>query len=151
MTSRSEHGASTVPNFQAANIKNRLANRAIVKKAAHSNGTDGVSMKDIVRMSGLSKVTCQQHIYALEEVGQVERSAVTGHATRYGPRGTWEAHAHIREKTQEQVLKYGTKARESHLELEAWANHTPVHRRVSANEAQPLGKPGPCCVWELAA
>ena len=143
--------ASTVPNFQAANVRNRLADREKVKRAAHSKGTDGVRMKDIVRLTGLSKVTCQQHIYALEEVGQVERTTETGHAVRYGPRGTWDAHAHIREKTAQQVLKYGTKAWESHLELDEWANHIPVHRCIPANQAQPIQPAGPNSVWSLAA
>ncbi len=143
--------ASTVPNFQAANTRNRLANREKVKRAAHSNGTDGVRMKEIMRITGLSKITCQQHIYALEEVGQVERTTETGHAVRYGPRGTWKAHEHVREKTAQQVARYGTKAWESHLELEAWANHVPVHLCIPANQAQPIRPAGPNSVWSLAA
>lgn len=141
--------ASVVPNFQAANNKNRMLNRSAVKKAAYSRGTEGVPMREIVRITGLSKVTCQHHIYALEEIGQVERTSETGHMVKYGPKGTWAAHAHIRAKTRQQALKYGTKAWESHKELEAWANHVPVHRRIPANEATPLGKPGIASVFEL--
>jgi hypothetical protein len=143
--------ASTVPNFQAANVKNLALNRAAVKKAACSRGTEGVGMKDIIRLTGLSKATCQKHIYALESFGHIERTAVTGHTVRYGPKGTWAAHAEVREKTEQQVIKYGCKQWESHAATEAWANHIPVHRVVPASNATPLCPAGPASVWGLAA
>lgn len=136
---------------QAHNQEIKQDNRNAIKKLILAAGMKGISRREVVKATGLSHYTVHLHTNALIECGKVERSSDTGSNTRYGPPGIWEHYQPIREKTARERERYGTKAYESIQELEAWANHVPVHLCVSANDVPPLGKPGIASVWELAA
>ena len=142
---------SQVPNFQAANRRIAITNMTKVKDIILESGMRGLGVMEIARALGFSKPTTSRWVRFLESAGIIERSSKTGHCVKYGPPGIWEAHQHVRDKTARDQAKYGRKRWEPMGDAEAWANHVPLHRRIPANEAAPLGKPGIASVWELAA
>lgn len=142
--------ATVVPNHQAANRRISMENFARVRDVILKSGMKGLQLMEIARACNFSKPTATRWIRSLEDAGIIERSSATGHSVRYGAPGIWAAHEHIRQKTAYEREKYG-KSWECHQQLEAWANHVPVHAVVPANEAPKLEKRGPASVWELAA
>lgn len=146
--------ASTVPNNQAANKRNREANCETVRRLAVAGGLQGVKRMDICRASGLSRPTVQKYLVELRKAGKVDRSHPKGTATRWGPPGISEAYQAKRDayarKAAEDKARYAM-----NKTAYEWANHwseqMPAHVCVSANDVPPLRPAGPNSVWSLAA
>ena len=118
-------------------------------EALTSGPADGIGITDLCARFKMSATTAGKYLRMLELAGKVEKSHPTGgHMCRWGLPGIaarWEARrassAHHREAYQRRMAEL--RAAEAECD-------TVVQRIVSATSAEPLRKPGPASVWELA-
>jgi hypothetical protein len=127
-------------------------NRAMVREVVLKSGLQGVQMADLVARLHFNETTIRKHLMRMRADGVVDRSAECGQACRWGAPGIYEAFAE-RRALRAKKKRGGWQRLKAAEALGAydWASRPIVRVLVSANDAPPLGKPGPASVWDLAA
>lgn len=127
-----------------------LKTRADVERLILQAGHVGISQTEIRNKLRISRPTVFVHCRALEMAGKVEKTGKAGRWVVWGAPGIRAAHTKEVPPRKTPPSRWQEAKNAAHW-AEGWTEEPPVHRRIPANEAAPLGKPGVSSVWELAA